>query len=120
MLGCRSSAHEPGQRPVRHCRRRSAGGLGLVDTDLRFVRVNDALAAINGRPVEEHVGRRIDEVLPELADALVPVYQHVLETGEPILEREIVRETASSHVRHVLASWFPVHVEDGSWASGPS
>jgi PAS domain S-box-containing protein len=86
-------------------------GLGLVDTDLRFVRVNDALAAINGRPVEEHVGRRIDEVLPELADALVPVYQHVLDTGEPILEREIVRETASSHVRHVLASWFPVRVD---------
>ncbi len=86
-------------------------GLALVDTDLRFVRVNDALAAINGRPVEEHVGRRIDEVLPELADALMPVYQQVLDTGEPILEREITRETASSHVRHVLASWFPVRVD---------
>ena len=86
-------------------------GLALVDTDLRFVRVNDALAAINGRPVSEHVGRRIDEVLPELAEALVPVYQQVLDTGEPILEREIMRGTASSHVRHVLASWFPVRVD---------
>jgi PAS domain S-box-containing protein len=88
-------------------------GLALVDTDLRFVRVNAALAAINGRPVEAHIGKRIDEVLPELADALLPVYREVLATGEPILEREIVREPGeSSHVRHVLASWFPVRVDE--------
>jgi PAS domain S-box-containing protein len=87
-------------------------GLALVDTELRFVRVNAALAAINGRPIEEHIGRRIDEVLPEFADALVPVYREVLETGEAILEREIVREVReSSHVRHVLASWFPVRMD---------
>ena len=41
-------------------------GLAFVDTELRFVRVNAALAAINERPVAEHLGRRIDEVLPEL------------------------------------------------------
>jgi PAS domain S-box-containing protein len=86
-------------------------GLAFVDTDLRFVRINAALAAINGRPVEEHLGRRIDEVLPEIADVIAPIYREVLETGEPILEREVTRETPASHVRHVLASWFPVRVE---------
>jgi PAS domain S-box-containing protein len=86
-------------------------GLALVDTDLRFVRVNPALAAINGRPVDEHIGKRIDEVLPELADVLVPVYQQVLASGEPILEREVARDTPGGHVRHVLASWFPVRVD---------
>jgi PAS domain S-box-containing protein len=87
-------------------------GLAFVDTELRFVRINAALAAINGRAVEDHLGRRIDEVLPEIADVLVPIYRRVLETGEPILEREVTRETPASHVRHVLASWFPVRVED--------
>jgi PAS domain S-box-containing protein len=87
-------------------------GLAFVDTELRFVRINAALAAINGRTVEEHLGRRIDEVLPEIADVVVPIYRQVLETGEPILEREVTRETPASHVRHVLASWFPVRVED--------
>jgi PAS domain S-box-containing protein len=87
-------------------------GLAFVDTELRFVRINAALAAINGRAVEEHLGRRIDEVLPEIADVIVPIYRQVLETGEPILEREVTRETPASHVRHVLASWFPVRVED--------
>jgi PAS domain S-box-containing protein len=87
-------------------------GLAFVDTELRFVRINAALAAINGRAVEDHLGRRIDEVLPEIADVIVPIYRQVLETGEPILEREVSRETPASHVRHVLASWFPVRVED--------
>jgi PAS domain S-box-containing protein len=87
-------------------------GLAFVDTELRFVRINAALAAINGRAVEDHLGRRIDEVLPEIADVIVPIYRQVLETGEPILEREVTRETPASHVRHVLASWFPVRVED--------
>jgi PAS domain S-box-containing protein len=87
-------------------------GLALLDTDLRFVRVNAALAAINGRPVEQHIGKRIEEVLPELGDVLVPVYRQVLETGEPILDREVAREGPGGHVRHVLASWFPVRLED--------
>jgi len=87
-------------------------GLAFLDTDLRYVRINAALCAINGRPAEEHIGRRIDEVLPELADVLVPIYREVLETGRPVLERELTSELpGSDHVRHVLASWFPVRVE---------
>ena len=87
-------------------------GLALVDTDLRFVRINAALAAINGRPRDDHLGRRLDEVLPEMASVLVPIYQHVLESGEPVLERELAAEQpGTGRVRHVLASWFPVRAE---------
>jgi PAS domain S-box-containing protein len=87
-------------------------GLAFVDTELRFVRVNAALAAINDRPVEEHLGRRIDEVLPEIGPGLLDVYKRVLTTGEPVLEREITGERpGSGRVRHVLASWFPVRVD---------
>jgi PAS domain S-box-containing protein len=88
-------------------------GLAFVDTELRFVRVNAALAAINGRPVSEHLGHRIDEVLPELGPQIVPIYRQVLATGEPVLQRELTAERpGSGHVRHVLASWFPVRVGD--------
>jgi len=87
-------------------------GLAFLDTDLRYVRINAALCAINGRPAEEHLGRRIDEVLPELAEVLLPIYRRVLETGEPVLERELTAELPRrGHVRHVLASWFPVWVD---------
>ena len=84
-------------------------GLALVDTELRFVRINAALCAINGRPREEHLGHRLDEVLPEMASVLVPIYQHVLDSGEAVLERELTAEQpGTGRVRHVLASWFPV------------
>jgi PAS domain S-box-containing protein len=87
-------------------------GLALVDTELRFVRINSALCAINGRSREEHIGRRLDDVLPEMASVLVPIYQHVLESGEPVLERDLTAEQpGTGHVRHVLASWFPVRVD---------
>ena len=76
------------------------------------MRINSALCAINGRPRELHIGRRLDEVLPEMASVLVPIYQHVLESGEPVLERELTAEQpGTGHVRHVLASWFPVRVD---------
>ena len=43
-------------------------GIGFWDRDLRFVRVNDALAAINRATPEDHVGRTLADVLPGLGN----------------------------------------------------
>jgi PAS domain S-box-containing protein len=64
-------------------------GLCYVDTHLRFVRINEQLAAINGLPVSEHIGRTLRQVLPEMADQLEPLYRQVIETGEPIVNLEV-------------------------------
>jgi PAS domain S-box-containing protein len=57
-------------------------GLGLIDTELRFVRVNERMAAINGRPVSDHLGRAVDEVLPRhLAGMLERILRQVIDTG---------------------------------------
>src|SRR5262245_26639064 len=48
-----------------------------------------------------------------MASVLVPIYQHVIESGEPVLERELTAEQpGTGRVRHVLASWFPVRIDD--------
>jgi GAF domain-containing protein len=47
-------------------------GLGFFDTDFRYVRVNDALAEINGLPAIDHLGRTVREVLPALASDVEP------------------------------------------------
>ena len=44
-------------------------GLGVPDTDLRFERVNERLAEMNGLPVEAHIGHTVRELRPDLADA---------------------------------------------------
>ena len=42
-------------------------GIGFWDRELRFIRVNDALAAINGLTPEEHVGKPLADVIGELS-----------------------------------------------------
>jgi PAS domain S-box-containing protein len=59
-------------------------GLCVLDRELRYVRVNDRLARINGLPAAAHLGRRVGELLPEIADVLEPVLRRVLEAGDAI------------------------------------
>ncbi len=59
-------------------------GLGMVDRDLRFVRLNRALAETNGFTIEEHLGRTVWELLPGLRASAEPAMKQVLETGLPL------------------------------------
>jgi PAS domain S-box-containing protein len=68
-------------------------GLNVLDRDLRFVRINQRLADINGISVEAHLGRTVREVLPDLADTAEHLLRPILETGEPLLNVEIRGET---------------------------
>ena len=68
-------------------------GLCVLDRDLRFLRINDRLAEINGLPVAAHLGRTVREALPSLAATVEPLFQRVLTTGEPLLNLEIAGET---------------------------
>jgi two-component system, NarL family, sensor histidine kinase BarA len=90
-------------------------GLGFWDRDLRYVRVNEALAAINERPAGDHVGRTLREVVPQLADLLEPIARGVLETGVPAIGREMSGGTPQSPEaeRHWRASYYPVLGPDG-------
>src|SRR5579875_2717821 len=45
---------------------RSAAGIGVLDRDLRYIYVNDALARLNGIPAAEHLGRTVRELIPDL------------------------------------------------------
>ena len=90
-------------------------GLAFIDRDLRFQRVNPALAAINGVPVEGHLGRTVSEVVPQLAPVLEPLFRRVLETGEPVAEIELSGETTAhpGQRRSWLASYYPVRTDQG-------
>jgi PAS domain S-box-containing protein len=91
-------------------------GLAFVDRELRHVRINETLATLNGRSVDEHIGQHLREVVPQLAPRLVSLYEHVLTTGQPVLNEEISGETpaAPGVIRHWLASYYPVLSVDAS------
>ncbi len=69
-------------------------GLAYYDRDLRYVRINERLASINGQRPEEHIGKTLREVLPaSIAEQVAPHYQRVLDTGETITGLEVSGET---------------------------
>jgi PAS domain S-box-containing protein len=57
-------------------------GLALFDRDARFLRINPALAEMNGLPREAHIGRRVREILPGVADAAEKMFEEVFRTGQ--------------------------------------
>lgn len=64
-------------------------GLAVLDPDLRYVFVNEHMAAINGKPVEQQIGRTIQEVDPRVALALERTLLHVIEEGQPVVDLEV-------------------------------
>jgi two-component system, cell cycle sensor histidine kinase and response regulator CckA len=95
-------------------------GFAFVDRDFRFVRINDALAEMNGLPLSEHLGRTVSEVVPQLWPRLKSLYQGVLRTGEAVRGVEITGETDAQPgvQRHWVVSYYPVQVEDGGRVIG--
>jgi PAS domain S-box-containing protein len=88
-------------------------GVALLDTDLRYLRINDALAALNGIPAEEHIGKRFPELLPDVAARLEPVLKRVIASGEPVMNLELggVITARPGAPLHTLTTYYPVRVE---------
>jgi PAS domain S-box-containing protein len=88
-------------------------GMSLVGQDRRFIRLNNRLAEINGMAKDDHVGRSLREVLPELSNDLSAMYQQVFNSGVALLDREVTGKTPSSeHERTWLVSYYPLFGED--------
>ncbi len=93
-------------------------GFCLLDTGLRFVQVNRKLAAINGLPPAEHIGKTIREVVPALADEAEPLMRQVLETGKPVLNVALSGKTPArpGKKRHWEENLHPLHGPAGEVA----
>lgn len=90
-------------------------GLGVLDRDLRYIRVNQRLAGLNGVPAEAHVGRTLRDVVPGLVSQIEPALRQVLETGEAALDVEVRGETKAEPgaLRDWVTSFLPLKDESG-------
>jgi len=55
-------------------------GIAVFDEELRFLFINDELAAINGFPPDEHLGHIASELLPDLGQQVFDTMRAVLST----------------------------------------
>ncbi|NNJ10891.1 PAS domain-containing sensor histidine kinase [Chloroflexales bacterium ZM16-3] len=83
-------------------------GVAFLDREMRFVRINDRLAQLNGMPVSAHLNRRVHEILPALAAAIEPVIQQVIATGRPVMDIEAVLPSYMQRGGAWLKSFYPV------------
>jgi PAS domain S-box-containing protein len=85
-------------------------GIAFLDPDLRVERVNAALAAVLGAPASECEGRTVQELVPQLADALLPMLRRVAKTGEAMPDLDFSGQAPGTQgrTRHWLAAFFPL------------
>jgi PAS domain S-box-containing protein len=87
-------------------------GFAFLDHDLRYRLMNAHLAALDGLPPEAHLGRTVQEMIPEIAPQIEPLLRRVLDTGEPILDVEFSEQVpaAPGQIRHWLWRYYPVRM----------
>lgn len=88
-------------------------GLCLLDRDLRFIAINEMLAATHGAPASAHIGRTLAEVAPHSPPLVEEAMRRVVETGQPVEELEITGEM-DGQPRVWLASYRPIRGQDGA------
>jgi PAS domain S-box-containing protein len=85
-------------------------GLCVLDRDLHFVRINDRMAEINGFSIKEHMGKSIDEIVPDLAEQSKKVAKEIFKTGKIVMGREFNGITAAQPgvLRTWIEQWYPL------------
>jgi PAS domain S-box-containing protein len=94
-------------------------GFGFYDREYRYVRLNEHLARMHGVPIEEHIGRRLRDLIPagesqSVADQAERLIRHVFSVGKASADDEITGVLpGQTGVRTWQVSYFPVPVAEG-------
>jgi formate hydrogenlyase transcriptional activator len=84
-------------------------GLCILDSQFRFLAINDTLAQINNLPAGDHLGRTVREVVGSLADTVEPILRRILTNGEPALNMELSAQLPNrGEVGHWTVHYLPI------------
>jgi transcriptional regulator with GAF, ATPase, and Fis domain len=92
-------------------------GLSIFDRNLRYVQINGQMAAINGKSVDQHAGKTLQQINSRVALALEPILRNVIEEDKAIVEMETKVSTSTTvdtpEVSHFLTSCYPLKGDGG-------
>jgi PAS domain S-box-containing protein len=85
-------------------------GIALLDDAMRFRLVNRPLAEMNGISADDHVGKSVAEVVPDLLPQVERLFAQVMESGKPVSDLVLEGETlkAPGVNRAWREAWFPI------------
>jgi PAS domain S-box-containing protein len=89
-------------------------GLCFLDRDFRYVSLNRRLAEMNGSPVEAYLGKKVEDMIPEIYRMVEP-YMRCALRGEAIKELEFTRPASRPGEQETtnLVSYQPAFDEAG-------
>jgi PAS domain S-box-containing protein len=95
----------------------STVGFGILDSQLRYTRVNDVLPRMAALKPEDVLGKSVPDIFGLRGVRTEAVLREVLRTGTPLLDREISTELPGQpgQVRHWLVNYFPIPAEKGKF-----
>ncbi|MCT7995832.1 PAS domain S-box protein [Laspinema olomoucense] len=90
-------------------------GLGIVNDQMQFIQVNEALAEVHGLSPQEHIGKTVNEIMPDVTHQVQCLVQELLQSGTPILNLELSSEKPCQPgvIHHWLTCYFPVPLKNG-------
>jgi PAS domain S-box-containing protein len=88
-------------------------GIAVFDTDLRFVRLNDAFAAMTGHSVEAHVGQEVRTMMPAMQPTPEAHLAEVLSSGTT-MTNQLSTSTGAGTRRTWAGTYFPVRGPAGA------
>ena len=90
--------------------RKSPNAVAILDRHLRFVRVNEASAALHGLSAESLVGARLTDTLKNLPEDVLARIQRAIAEDRPLLNIELAMRNppTTASERHYLAHFYPL------------
>lgn len=90
-------------------------GVAILNADLRYVEVSDGLARMHGLSPEEHLGKTVREIVPQLAPVVEPLLRRIIATGEPAFNIQLTGELegGSGHMHRLVISYIPLYGAEG-------
>lgn len=84
-------------------------GFALIDRELKYIRVNEAMAKMNGISSDLYLGRKVSEICPEAAVAIEPSVDRVFQTGLSLMNIPF-KEYCGTEKKEIagLLSYYPV------------
>src|SRR3984957_9457186 len=90
-------------------------GLAFLSVDCRYLMINQHLTEICGISIDDHLGRSVREMVPQVAEQVEQIVQLIVRSGEPITGVEVngQRPDGSNVDRVWITYWHPLKSHDG-------
>lgn len=88
-------------------------GTAILDREFRYLQTNQALADIDGLSPEEHIGKHVQDIVPDIAATILPLFEQVVQ-NHTVVQQEVsgLSPLEPDNLRHWLASFFPIYSDD--------